>query len=38
MKQPQPKYRRILLKISGEALGGGDGIGVCAQAIQEMAR
>jgi uridylate kinase len=38
MKKLQPKYRRILLKISGEALGGGDGVGVCAEAIHEMAR
>ena len=37
MKKPQPKYRRILLKISGESLGGADGVGICAQAIHEMA-
>src|ERR1039458_549324 len=38
MKKPQPKYRRILLKISGEFLGGAGGIGICAEAIHEMAR
>ena len=38
MKKPQPKYRRILLKISGESLGGADGVGICAEAIHEMAR
>src|ERR1039458_2701167 len=38
MKKPQPKYRRILLKISGESLGGSDGIGICPEAIHEMAR
>ena len=38
MKKPQPKYRRILLKISGESLGGANGVGVCAEAIHEMAR
>jgi uridylate kinase len=34
----QPKYQRILLKLSGEALGGGDGGGICPDALQEMAR
>ena len=38
MKKPEPKYRRILLKISGESLGGANGIGVCADAVHEMAR
>jgi uridylate kinase len=37
MKKPQPKYRRILLKISGESLGGGGSLAICAQAIHEMA-
>jgi uridylate kinase len=32
------KYRRILLKLSGEALGGEQGIGICPEAIHEMAR
>ena len=38
MKKPQPKYRRILLKISGESLGGGGGLAICAEAVHEMAR
>jgi uridylate kinase len=38
MKKLKPKYRRILLKISGESLGGDDGVGICAGAFQEMAR
>ncbi len=33
-----PKYRRVLLKISGEALGGQDGSGISTEAIHEMAR
>ncbi len=33
----RPKYRRILLKLSGEALGGDAGIGICGQAVQRMA-
>jgi uridylate kinase len=33
----RPKYRRILLKLSGEALGGDEGIGICGQAVQRMA-
>jgi uridylate kinase len=32
-----PKYRRILLKLSGEALGGEQGNGVCAEALHSMA-
>src|SRR5271170_6541596 len=32
------KYRRILLKLSGEALGGDNGIGICPEAVHEMAR
>src|SRR6267142_2555705 len=32
------RYRRILLKLSGEALGGGQGIGICPDAVQDMAR
>lgn len=32
------KYRRILIKLSGEALGGETGIGICPEAIQNMAR
>lgn len=33
-----PKYKRILLKLSGEALGGETGSGICPEAIHEMAR
>ena len=36
--KPAPKYRRILLKLSGEALGGEDGTGICPAFLQEMAR
>ena len=39
MKRTQkPRYRRILLKLSGEALGGEAGVGICPQAIHGMAR
>src|SRR5258707_7644043 len=39
MKTPkQPKYSRILLKLSGEALGGQSGIGISPEAVQDMAR
>jgi uridylate kinase len=33
----KPKYRRILLKLSGEALGEPDGQGISAQALDKMA-
>jgi uridylate kinase len=36
-KSPQPKYRRVLLKLSGEALGGPSGIGICPEAVHGMA-
>ena len=36
-KSPQPKYRRILLKLSGETLGGETGIGICPEAAHQMA-
>ena len=36
-KIAQPRYRRILLKLSGEALGGETGVGICAEAVQGMA-
>lgn len=36
-KTAKPKYRRILLKLSGEALGGEAGFGINAQEIQNMA-
>ena len=32
------KYRRILLKLSGEALGGDNGVGISPEAVHEMAR
>jgi uridylate kinase len=37
-KRSTPKYRRILLKLSGEALGDEGGFGINAKAIHEMAR
>jgi uridylate kinase len=33
----KPKFHRILLKLSGEALGGGDGMGISPAALQLMA-
>jgi uridylate kinase len=33
-----PKYRRILLKLSGEALAGEKGIGICPEAAHDMAK
>src|SRR5207247_72687 len=33
----QPRYRRILLKLSGEALGGQSGVGIDPEAVQDMA-
>ncbi|MFN3407952.1 MAG: UMP kinase [Limisphaerales bacterium] len=36
-RSPRPRYRRILLKLSGEALGGADGVGIDAAAIHGMA-
>ena len=38
MKNKTAKYRRILLKLSGEALGGEGALGICPEAIHEMAR
>jgi len=34
---PTPKYNRVLLKLSGEALGGDSGLGICPEAVQNMA-
>ena len=34
----KPVYRRILVKLSGEALGGQAGSGICPEAVQNMAR
>src|SRR5689334_10476218 len=36
--EAQPKYDRILLKLSGEALGGQTGIGISPEAVQDMAQ
>ena len=36
-KTQRPKYRRILLKLSGEALGGESGVGICPEAVLDMA-
>ena len=37
-KTQSPKYRRILLKLSGEALGGDSGSGINPEAVHDMAR
>src|SRR5438445_2504129 len=37
-KSKKPKYRRILLKLSGEALGGEGGIGISPEAVHDMAQ
>lgn len=37
MNQPKPAYKRILLKLSGEALGGKQGTGIHTQTIQQIA-
>ena len=37
-KSSKPKYRRILLKLSGEALGGESGVGIRPEAIHDVAR
>ena len=37
-KPGTPKYGRILLKLSGEALGGQSGVGISPEAVQDMAR
>jgi uridylate kinase len=38
MKESEsPKYHRILLKLSGEALGGETGVGISPEAVQSMA-
>src|SRR5688572_32249242 len=34
----QPKDRRILLKLSGEALGDRNGMGICPEVIHDIAR
>jgi len=35
--KPKPKYKRVLLKLSGEALGGDTGSGINPEAIHDMA-
>ncbi len=37
-KPSRAKYHRILIKLSGEALGGDAGLGICPEAIHDMAR
>ena len=37
-KTKKPKFSRILLKLSGEALGGESGVGISAEAVQSMAQ
>jgi uridylate kinase len=37
-KSGQAKYHRILIKLSGEALGGDTGVGICPESIHDMAR
>ena len=37
-KAGKPKYRRILLKLSGEALGGQAGMGISPEAVHDMAQ
>lgn len=37
-KSSKSKYRRILLKLSGEALGGEAGVGICPEAVHDIAR
>ena len=37
-KTNKPKFSRILLKLSGEALGGESGVGISAEAVQSMAQ
>ena len=34
----KPKYKRILLKLSGEALGGDAGQGICPETVASMAK
>ena len=37
-KAMRPKYSRILLKLSGEALGGSAGVGIASEAVRDMAQ
>lgn len=36
-KLPKPKYRRVLLKLSGEALGGATGAGISPEVVHDIA-
>ena len=36
--QAKPKYKRILLKLSGEALGGDQGFGICPKTVANIAK
>ena len=36
--KPKPQFKRILLKLSGEALGGEQGFGICPETVASMAR
>ena len=38
LKKRPAKYKRILLKLSGEALGADDGLGICPEAVHDTAR
>jgi uridylate kinase len=38
VKVSKAKYRRVLIKLSGEALGGEAGVGICPEVIHDMAR
>ena len=37
-KKAKPKYKRVLLKLSGEALGGDSGYGICPVVVCDMAQ
>jgi uridylate kinase len=37
-RSTRPKYRRVLLKLSGEALGGETGQGICPEGLRDMAQ
>jgi uridylate kinase len=37
-RKTQPKFKRVLLKLSGEAIGGDSGAGICPEVVRDMAR
>ncbi|MBM3837315.1 MAG: UMP kinase [Verrucomicrobia bacterium] len=37
-RENKARYRRILIKLSGEALGGETGVGICPESIHDMAK